>query len=205
MKRLRTARREQDDRGFTLIEILIVLLIMGVVLAIAGSVLFSMSQTANRNDSMVQIEQTASTTLGQAARDIRSAHTITIPTGATAANSVVLQVNQPSGSFANVKWVYDPTKLTLTRYVQNTSGTYVATGPPASNVSNGSNGVFTYYNYSGANITSTTTAIITSCATRINVQVDVSSKIANVPAFQVSDDVALSDQLESIIQNGTPC
>jgi hypothetical protein len=154
---------------------------------------------------MVQIEQSASTALAQAARDIRSAHAITIPAGTTAANGVILQVNQPSGSFVNVKWVYDPTKLTLTRYVQNTSGTYAPTGPTASNVSNGSNGVFAYYNYSGANVTATTNNIITSCATRITVQINVSSKIANVPTFQVSDDVALTDQLESIIENGTPC
>lgn len=204
-----SSSERRGESGFTLVELLIVLLIMSVVLAIAGTVLFSMSQTAARNDAMVQSEQKASTALAQVGRDIRSAHKISVPTGSTPANGLLLQVNQPSGSTVNVEWLYDSTKDTLTRYVQNGSGTYVASGPSASSVSNGAGGVFTYYNYSGANITSTDTGapylIVADCTTRITVQIDVSPSRAHVPVFQVSDDIALTDQLESILENGVSC
>src|SRR5690242_13197053 len=89
----RPARPASAEEGFTLIELVIVLLIMTVVIVVATGALISLSQTTNRGSAMITDEQQASTTMTQLAKDIRSAHAISIPTGATAANQVILQDN----------------------------------------------------------------------------------------------------------------
>ena len=104
-----------DQRGFTLLELMVVMAILTVVVVIAGTALFSLSQTANRNDAMVSEEQAASNIVAQLSRDIRSANSLSFPTGATTANEVQLAVNQASGGTVPVLWVYNSTAATLSR------------------------------------------------------------------------------------------
>lgn len=190
-----------SDAGFTLVELAVVLLILGIVMAICSSVVFSLSNSARRNDSMVTTEQAASTALAVLARDIRSAHSISFP--GTSPNQVQLQVNNGSGGYVYVEWTYDSTALTVTRSTATSAaGPFTKTGPTATNVTNGASGIFRYYNVLGADISSATNNTIKNCAARIGVQLDVSSSTIGVPTFQASEDVSLTDQVQIISAPG---
>ncbi len=134
----RTRTDEARDGGFTLVELMVVVLIMAVVLAIAGTALFSLSMSANRNDAMVSEEQAASNILAQLSRDIRSANSVTFPAGVTSSGTgseVELLVNQASGGTQPVLWVYNSGAATLTREVQ-VNGNFQAQGQNLTSVAN---------------------------------------------------------------------
>jgi prepilin-type N-terminal cleavage/methylation domain-containing protein len=195
-----TSRIQDADGGFSLLELVIVMLILTIVVSVAGTVLFSLSQTATRTDSVVGAEQSASTVLAQMARDIRSGHSLAIPSGTTPSMEVELQVNQPSGGTANVEWIYDSTADTVTRYVQNTGGTFVPSGPAATRVINGSAaGIFSYYYYDGTPLS----ADYSRCTARIGITLHVGSKVGGVAPFVENEDVALTDQLAALTAPGS--
>ena len=189
------------DAGFTMVELAVVLLIFAIVMSICGSVIVSLSNSARRNDSMVTTEQAASTALAVLARDIRSAHSISFP--GTSPNQVELQDNNGSGGYVYVEWTYDSTAKTVTRSTATSAaGPFTKTGPTASSVTNGSTGIFRYYNVLGAEISSATNNTIKNCAARIGVQLDVSSSTIGVPTFMASEDVSLTDQVQIISAPG---
>jgi prepilin-type N-terminal cleavage/methylation domain-containing protein len=192
------------EDGFTLLELMVVMLIMGVVLLVAGSALISLSTTTNRGSAMVTDEQVASGALAQMGKDIRSAHAITFPSGAVATdapNEVVLQENKPGGGTTPVEWIYSPTAATLTREVLNSSGSVVSTGPVVAKVANASTtSLLSYYKDDGSQIVPTsgsTTALgkISSCTTRIQVHLFLAPGVSGVANFEESEDVAITDQL----------
>jgi prepilin-type N-terminal cleavage/methylation domain-containing protein len=204
---------EPAEAGMTLIELTIVLLIMSVVLAMAGSLLFSLAQTANRNDTMITDEQAASTVLAQISRDIRSAHAVTFaawppPTAVQPTQELELQMNQPQGQW--VEWIYTPTAAvvngatqtahTLARYVSNAAnGTFKRSAPVVSTPVNVVNGasypVFQYFQGDGQQVASTTGSIET-CTTRVEVimQVATQKNLSAVANVNLTDDVAITDQ-----------
>ena len=194
------ARAEDpSEDGFSLLELVIVLSIMTVVVSLAGTVLFSLSRTASRTDAMVGAEQAASSVLAQMARDIRSSHSLNIPSGATPALSVGFQVNQPGGGTSNIEWTYDATADTVTRYVQNAGGTFVPSGPRAASVTNGSGGIFSYFFDDGTPLTSN----YSSCTARIRITLDVAPTVTGTSTFQEVQDVALTDQLAALTAPGS--
>jgi prepilin-type N-terminal cleavage/methylation domain-containing protein len=200
------------DAGMTLIELAIVLLLMSIVLSIVGSMFFSLSQTASRNDTMVTDEQAASTVLAQVSRDIRSAHSVSFSpfTLPVPSQELELQMNQPSGQW--VEWVYTPTAATINgttqsahtfaRYVGTSrNGPFTRSAPVVSTPVNVANGattpVFSYFQGDGTNITNTySPTTIQTCATRVEVTMQVATQknITAVPTFQIVDDVAITDQ-----------
>jgi prepilin-type N-terminal cleavage/methylation domain-containing protein len=196
----RTARLSRDD-GFTLIELTIVLLVMSIVLAIAGSVLFSLSTTANRNESMVADEQAASNAIAQITRDIRSATSISFPLG-TPASQIQLVDNLQSGGTQTVTWAYDSTAQTLTRQVQ-VGGSFRTSGTPVSRVSNNMVPVFAYFDVNGNPISSSTISNIVQCTTLITVNIYVASSTTGVSPFQETDQAALTNQLNTLSAPGS--
>jgi type II secretory pathway pseudopilin PulG len=189
-----------------LLEISIATLIIGIMLAIAAGALVSLENTTSRNSAMVNIEQDASTTLAQMARDIRSAHSITFVSSTTnAADAVVLYVNQPSGGTPSpIEWVYQPPTApavvgTLSRVVLTSSLAVSATRVVLTDVANGTNPVFSYFNLNGGSPMSTsgTTAnqTLENCTTAIGVSLTISpTPIRAVSNFTESDQVAVTDQ-----------
>ena len=192
------SERIDNDGGFTLVELLVTMLIMSIVLAIGAAIVFSMSNTAARNDAMVQQEQAAGTALAAMARDIRSAHTISLP--GTAADQVELQENtSTTGTYTYVEWTFDPVGGSLKRSTSSTStGTFTVSGPNVAKLSNGATGIFTYYNVNGAVITSS----IAACTSLIGVTLDVATTTNNVPAYVATQSVALTDQTQIISAPG---
>ena len=170
-------------------------------MSIGVSVSFSMSMTAKRNDSMVTIEQKASTVAAQMARDIRSAHAISLP--GTAVDQIVLQENDGNGGYTYVEWTYDTSAQTVTRYTGSAStGPFTVSSPKATKVTNGATGIFTYYNVSGGSINGSTNTSIVNCTARIGVQLNVATSTIGVNTFQANEDVALTDQVQIISAPG---
>ncbi len=200
--------RTQEEAGFTLLELMVVTLIMGIVIVIAGTVLFSLTTTANRNDSMVADEQAASTTLAQVTRDIRSANSLTFPAGAQAsdtANEVELAVNQPTGTTTTVLWVYNATASTLTRKVL-VGSTFNTSGAVLTRVANPvTSPLFSYFDgKAGTNISGESPATIALCATGIHVDIYVAPPTGTkgVATMEESDDVAMTNQLNTLTAPG---
>jgi prepilin-type N-terminal cleavage/methylation domain-containing protein len=199
------ARPASTEEGFTLIELVIVLLIMTIVIVVATGALISLSQTTNRGSAMITDEQQASTVITQLAKDIRSAHTISIPTGATASNQVILQDNNPTGGFTSVQWIYSQGGATLTRQVQNAQGVYQNQGAALTEVANSSTQpIFRYFNVAGTDISSSINPTIGKCTTRIRVDLVVSPQpgTTGVSNFEERADVAITDQLQLLSAPG---
>jgi prepilin-type N-terminal cleavage/methylation domain-containing protein len=203
---------EPAEAGMTLIELTIVLLVMAIVVAMAASMLFSLSQTATRNDTMVTDEQAASTVLAQLSRDIRSAHQINFAAFASpvpVAQEIELQMNQPPGQW--IEWVYTPTAAVVNGATQSahTLGRYISTSPTGVfkrsapivstpvNVANGTTTpLFQYFQGDGTLLQTVVPATIQTCATRVEVTMQVATQknITAVPTFNLGDDVAITDQ-----------
>lgn len=192
-----------------MIELLIVTVVMAVVLVAASTALISLSQATNRDSGLVDEEQAASQAATQVVRDLRSAHSISIPTGATYTNEVLITENKPSGGTTQVEWIYQPpsgsTPGTITRYVTGTGGTLVQSGTPVSGVVNAApNPFLTYYDFNGGSITNTDN--IANCTTRVAVDIVISpakSAGTGVANQEFTQDVALTDQLAILSQPGS--
>ena len=203
--------RRHSDAGMTLIELSIVMMIMAIVMAMAGAVLISLTQSATRTDARITDEQEASTVLAQVSRDIRSAHKVTFAafSSPVPGDEIELQMNQPANTW--LEWIYTPTAATVNGVAQpaHTLARYLATSPtgpfkPSApsvatpvNVANGTNNLFEYYYLGGQIVTNTTyTSTIETCATRVSVilQVATGKNLTAVPTFTVRDDVAITDQ-----------
>ena len=187
-----------DERGFTVIELMVVVLIMGIVLAIAGDGLVSLVTTTNRHSAMVDAEQSASSAVARFARDVRSAHSIQFPsTSPDALNAVILNLNNPTGgSMSQVEWVYQSTSKTFSRDLLNSgTGAIISASTQATNVVNGSMSAFRYYNYHGDEITNADPGTIANCTTRVQVQLVIVPTTQGAASFTETADAALTDQL----------
>ena len=195
----------------TIIELTIVMFVMAIVLTVAGTTVFSLTQTANRTNAQVTDEQEASTVLAQLSRDVRSAHQVTFTafTSPVATQEVELQMNQPAGTW--VEWVYTPTAATVNGVNQpahtldrftatSASGPFGLSNPSVTtpvNVVNGSTtDVFRYFQGNGSEITTIdSTSSLQTCTTRVLVTLDVATQnVTAVSTFQIGDDVAITDQ-----------
>lgn len=196
MRRLKP--RTQRDDGFTVIELMVVVFLMGIVLAIAGSGLVSLVTTTNRHTAMVDAEQSASTAVSRFARDVRSAHTLQFPSlSPDPLSGVILNLNNPSGgTMSQIEWAYQASSKTFARELLNSgTGTVISTTTLATNVSNGTTPAFRYYNYHGDEITNADPGTIANCATRIQVQLVIVPTIQGAGSFTETADAALTDQL----------
>ena len=199
----------RGETGFTVLELTIVCFIMGIVLAIAGGALTSLSGATTRDDGLVAEEQAASQAVTQMVHDLRSAHSISIPSGATASNEVMIQDNQSSGGTTQVEWLYQPasgsTPGTLTRYATNSGGSLVASGSPVTGVANQSNQpLLSYFDDSDGSISNS--ANVGNCTTRVHIDLVLSaakSAGAGVSNFEITQDVAITDQLAILTQPGS--
>lgn len=198
-----------SDAGFTMLELSIVMVVMMIILGIASGALLSLSQATNRNEGLVSQEQAASQSVTQMVHDLRSAHSISIPNGASSSNEVLIQENQASGGTTQVEWMYQPasgsTLGTLTRYAQTSGGSLQPSGSLVSGIVNPSTKpLLSYYDDSGGVISNT--ANIGNCTTRVTIDLVVAPPKSAGPGggnFEITQDVAITDQLAILTQPGS--
>lgn len=203
---LNTTAPRSDEAGFTLVELVIVLLLSSIVLVAALSSLTSLANAASRNDSVVDREQAVSTVVAQLERDIRSASAISIPAGASPGDQLQLTVPASGGGSTNLLWVYDAAGGTLTRESQ-VNGAFESNGPTATNISNGSGtAVFTYYAADASDISATSPSNIALCTTAVGIEVKANSSQVGGGTFQETSEVALTTQAQALTVPGDgPC
>ncbi len=206
---LRRPRGRGDESGFTLVELLFATLIFGLVISVAAAALVSLSTTANRNESMVSDEQAATGALAQMARDIRSANSLTFPSGASLANTadeVELVDNQAGGGSTTVMWVYNTSAATLTREVL-VGSTFKVQGAGVPRVANPSTSpLLSYFDGEQAtNISSTTVSNIEECTTAITVDLYVAPSASGTATIEETDEVAMPNQLTALSAGGSQC
>ena len=190
--------RPEGDAGFTVLELMVVVLLMGIVLAIAGNGLVSLVTTTDRHNAMVDSEQGASSSVARFARDVRSAHSIQFPTTSPdPLSQVILNINSPSGgAMTQVEWLYQSSAKTFSRELVNSgTGSVISTTTLATNVVNGTSPAFRFYNYHGDEITNADPGTIANCTTRVQVQLVIVPTTQGVGSFTETADAALTDQL----------
>lgn len=191
----------RTDAGFTLVELVIVLLLASVVLIAALSALTSLANAAGNNDSVVRREQAVSSVLAQLERDVRSSASISTPAGASAADELQLAVPDATGT-TEVLWVHDSSAGTLTRETE-VDGAFQPGGLAVEDVSNDpATPVFTYYRSDASLIPTTTASTVDLCATAVGIDVRVKSSQAGGGGFGETSEVALTDQAQSLTAPG---
>lgn len=199
---LSPARAEGRDEGFSLLELVIVLMLASIVLAIAAGALISLDNATVRHDSVVQEEQTASLVMADMERDIRSASAVSTPAGASATDQLQVAELNSDGSTTDVLWKYDPTAQTLSRQIR-LDGAFQASGETITKVANGTDSpVFRYYDGTASEIPATSTSEISVCATAVGVDVKVSSAATGVGSFEETAEVALTNQVQTLTTPG---
>ena len=197
---MRRTRRGED--GFTLVELSVTSVVAVIALAIAGDALISLNNAAYRNDSHVREEQANSLVMAQIERDIRSAASISFPSGASTTQQLQISVTSPDATTSDVLWVYDPAAHTFTREVQK-QGSFVPSPTATTDVANGSVPVFKYYDLNTDDISSTSASNIAACTTAVSVTLNVSSKTVGVGQYMESGEVALTNRLETLTAPGS--
>lgn len=204
-----TDRSPEHERGFTTLELMITCAILSIVFIIAGSVLYSLTVTANRSDASVTNEQTAATLLTQLSRDIRSAQSLSFPTSSpsTEVEFQDLQVTGSSSTTVPVIWAYDSGTGKLVREVQ-VGGSFQAQANFSATLANNltTNPIFSYYTYTdpGTALVSTdSVSEFTTCTTTIGVDLIVASTTNGARfSYEASDQVALTNQLDTLTAPG---
>lgn len=202
---LTETRSRSDEAGFTLLEMAIVLLVATVVLVSAVSTLTSLANAASRNEAVNTQEQSVSTTMAQLERDIRSATSISFPSGASPQDELQL-AETSGGTNSNLLWVYNASLGTLTREAQ-VNGAFQAGGSAVDGVSSAAGtGVFKYYGTQAGDISATPPSNIAMCATAVGIDLQVTSTRVGVGSFEETAEVALTQQADSLTTpGGDPC
>lgn len=203
LRRLRQRpARHRGDRGFTAVELAVTCLVMGIAFGIAGESFVSLATSSTHNSATVVDEQSAATAMAQIQRDIRSASTISIPSGAASSDELQLAILALDGTTSNVRWVYTPATETLDRQLQTSTG-WKSTGYTTTSVSNGSTTpVFTYHDLKGNDISSSLPSNIATCTTLVGVEIDISPTLHGVQPFQEQADIALTNQVATLTAPG---
>lgn len=192
----------RHSAGFTLIELMVAAVISVTVLALAGSMLISLSTGTNRGNGQVVAQQAVSAAMSRLSSDLRSAQKL-VPLGSGYSSEIEIVKNDPSGGTTPVEWKYSATQHTLTRSVLDSAGAVVSSEVVLSDVANtASQPVLSYFNQYGGSLTGATATTVAGCATRVDVNL-VGGVPAGVEPFQERVDVALTNQLETIQSEGT--
>jgi prepilin-type N-terminal cleavage/methylation domain-containing protein len=201
-------RLRREEGGFSLVELLVVLVILGVVLAMAGSTLVSMTRAGNRGQALVDNEQNANFALNALARDLRAANPLLAPSSSAVYTTVVqMDLGPSAGPQTVVQWVFDSTAKTLTRNIM--SGTTVTSSYLwLTGVLNSSTQpVFGLFDSANNDLVAQAAVpgTVALCTTRVEVQIDGLSEPGPLP-FNVVADVQLRNQIANLAAaGGQPC
>jgi prepilin-type N-terminal cleavage/methylation domain-containing protein len=192
-------KRAQDERGVTLIELMVVLTLLSLVLVSFYGALNSLMNNTGRQQALVTNQESVRFALLDMTRDIRAANPLSTLSPPTAyPGELEATVLPASGSTPlYVRWQLSGT--TLTRSLLNgPGGSVVSTKTVLTNVKNAATGtsLFRYFNSSNAELLPTTNAAgdFSNCTVRVHISV--SAAVGTGPApFTVDSDAEIRNRL----------
>jgi prepilin-type N-terminal cleavage/methylation domain-containing protein len=196
-------RHKANEAGYTLVEMMTVVAIMGVILAALLSSLISATNSQTNTEALVANQETVRLALDRMQQDLTEANPVdTLATTSTYANEVQVEVTPSSGTTQVIRWYYDPNAGVIYRDIMSgntTSATIVSQQSVITNVTNASSGtqLFTYYDANDNNLQTanpSTPANVANCVIRIHVDVAAASDPGPLP-FHETLDVELRNRL----------
>jgi type II secretory pathway pseudopilin PulG len=187
-------RGEADERGMTVTELMVVVLMLGFVLATLFGVLSSVSANERLQQAKVNNQERVRLVLGQLTRDLRSSNPMVAPTTvADGATSVEMAIGPLSGPQTYVHWWLSGTTLTRSE-AATAGGTPTASKVMLTNVRNTARGVtlLRYFRSSVAEMALTgigavTAGDIVNCSIRVKVAVSSDSDPGPAPFLEETD------------------
>jgi prepilin-type N-terminal cleavage/methylation domain-containing protein len=189
---------KRDEAGFSMIEIMVVVLILGIVLTALFGVLDSMTRNDRRQQALQTNQETVRLAMVQMGQDLRASNPIEPLTATTDyANKFEAAVLTPSGSTQYVRWQLSGT--TLTRSILSApGGTALSTRTVLTNVQNPTLGLpmFRWYNSDGSELDSSanTTGDFANCTVRVHITIAAASDPGPLP-FQENSDAEVRNRL----------
>lgn len=201
--RARCLRSNDDDAGFTLVELMVAGTAMLVIAGVFGTVMVEMNKVANREISSENAAGSARTALLQLQRDLEAANPMVAWTSTVTSYQSEIQVKlgPTGGTQKTVTWSYvtSGSGSSCTGTLWRDVGTAVGTGDPeTSGITNCATNapVFSFFGIQGENLlsnpASVTSAIITQCSVRIQGALTVSAG-ANTTPFSEAVSMRLAN------------
>jgi type II secretory pathway pseudopilin PulG len=200
----RFRRARADQRGYTIVEVMVTVSILMVVLAIVFGVLESLTRNEARSQALVSNEQNVRFELDQLSREIRAANPLVPLLNATSAatyqDQIEMLLGPTGGTQTVVRWVYDTTREQMVRQVMSgtsATATVVAQSFYLNRVRNVESGtpVFTYYGQQGEDLVAQSLALAdpnhahdaANCAIRVHIELSSDSNPGPLPFTQTQD------------------
>jgi prepilin-type N-terminal cleavage/methylation domain-containing protein len=194
---LTTRAREQDERGFTLVELMITLTVMSVMIAALLGVLDVTTRNEGRQESLINNQEVVREAMLQMDRDLRGANPLEpLSSPSLYPSEVEAAVIEPSGT-QFIRWQL--TGTTVTRSVIDApGGTATSTQTELTNVTNGTTGtsLFRYFNSANSELTPSgnTAGDFSNCTVRILITVSAAANPGPLP-FSESSDIEVRNRL----------
>jgi prepilin-type N-terminal cleavage/methylation domain-containing protein len=206
-RRLEAARTE--ERGFTIVEVMVATSILLIVLGLVFGSLVSLTRNEDRSQRLVSNEQNVRFELDQLAREIRAANPLVPLLDATSAstydNEIEMVLGPTGGTQQVVRWTYDTSTLQMVRQVMSgtsDTATVVSQSFYLARVRNIDTGtpVFTYYGQQNEDLVAQTLADdgnlhdAANCAIRVHIELSSDSNPGPLP-FTETQDVEIRNRL----------
>ena len=193
------AARRNDEAGFTLIELMVVLTVLSLVMVAFYGIFNSLMSNSGRQQALVQSQESVRFAMLDMTRDIRGANPLTTLSSPSAYPSQVdlTVLSAQDATPLYVRWQLSGT--TLTRSLLNApGGSPVSTKTELTNVQNPNTGItlFRYYNSNNVELTPTANAAgdFSNCTVRVHISV--SAAVGTGPApFVVDSDAEVRNRL----------
>ncbi len=207
IQRLRTRgdRDDHDDRGMTVVELVVATALLLLVTTLIFSFMISVQNTDRRAQAIVNNEQDARGVLTEIARDIRASNPIeTFAATDTYRNQIQMTLGE-GATLKRVRWVYE-TSSASSRYkelrrevLNNSTGAVVSSSTRLRRVQNIVRNpvvdLFKYYGQSGADLVAAGNGPnVGNCAIRVAITITADSNPGPEP-FTVTQDVEVRNRL----------
>jgi prepilin-type N-terminal cleavage/methylation domain-containing protein len=198
----RIRRARSDERGFSVIEVMVATSILLIVLVIVFGMLVSLTRNESRSQALVGNEQNVRFELDQLAREIRAANPLVPLLNATDAsvydNQIELVLGPTDGTQTVVRWKYDTSAEQMVRQIMSgtsATATVVSQSFYLARVRNVESGtpVFTYYGQHNEDLVAQSLADggdthdAANCAIRVHIQISSDSNPGPLPFTQTQD------------------
>jgi prepilin-type N-terminal cleavage/methylation domain-containing protein len=205
---------QDDEAGFTIIEVMFATAILLIVLAMVFSTLVSLTNSEDRAQRLVSNEQNVRFELDQLAREIRASNPLVPLVNATTAadyeNQIEMVLGPTGGTQTVVRWTYDTAAEQMVRQVMSdtsATATVVSQSFLLTRVRNVETGtpVFGYFGQDGTDLIAQSLNNggnindAANCAVRVHIALSSDSNPGPVP-FTETQDVEIRNRIPGMVE-----